>query len=254
MLNSPISITAGLSVGVFLLVIVWVAARGNEIAVPISAAQTQTSAPEGTSMPQTTAVASATSSDLSDFAPQVVGLLASQYAQMQKNGTYTPEAAAAVAQQIAPSIKAPIVYKTFSIADIQTTPDTSYARMQQYQKDLRAALAPLAKNTTPEISIFSAYTQTGDTKYLDQLRTVAQEYQASVSAAATLQVPQDALAYHIGILNAMGEFGGALSALAQNASDPITTMGLLNTYNDAEADMVSSFNGFASYVQHHSKS
>ncbi len=172
---------------------------------------------------------------------------------MQKDGTYTPEAAAAAAAQLAPSVKAPLSYKTYVITDIQTTPDTSYARMQQYQKDLRVALTPLAKNTTPEISLYSAYIQTSNTKYLDQLRTVAQEYQDSVSAAATVQVPQDAVPYHLGILNAMSEFGAVLLALTKN-SDPLTTMALLNNYNDAEQNMVVSFNAFASYVQHHSKS
>lgn len=191
--------------------------------------------------------------DLSNFAPAVVGTLAAQYAAMQQKGTYTPEAGAAVALQLAPSLKAPLSYKTFSIIDITTVNDASYARMQRYQTDLRAALAPLSKNTTPEISLFSDYVQSKDPKYLDELRTVAQEYADAASAAAKVVVPQDAAGQHIGILNAMEEFSAVLKALADNSGDPITTIALLQTYNDAESNMVVSFNSFATYVAKHNK-
>lgn len=250
--TSPISITAALSLGVLVLVSAWSMTRQVDAGAPTPVAQTTAALGSGASLPQIGTATNVAPTDLSNFAPQVVGLLATEYAQMQKDGSYTPEAAAAAAQGIAPAIKAPVTYKTFSIADLKTTQDTSYAGMQRYQSELRSALAPLSKNTTPEISIFALYTQTGDQKYLDELRAVAGEYQNAASSAAAVEVPQDAVAYHIGILNAMEEFAATLSALAQNASDPITTMALLNTYNGAEADMVSSFDGFASYVQNHS--
>ena len=52
----------------------------------------------------------------------------------------------------------------------------------------------------------------------------------------------------------MGQFGAALEALADNADDPITSTVLLRSYNDAENNMISSFNNLAKYFVHHPQS
>ncbi len=249
-LASPIFITAGISVAALVLAFAWSATRQVQATgMPSAAASANPLATQS----QTPLFAAATSSDLSAFPAQVIGVLASQYAQLQQAGAYTPALAQTAASSIAPEVKAPVSYRTYTAADIKTTPDTSYARMQQYQADMKAALAPLGQNTTPEIAIVAAYNQTKDQKYLAQLAAVAQYYADSVRAASQVEVPQDAVAYHVAILNAMGEFGATLSALAQNSSDPLTSMALLNTYNGAEADMVSAFDRFADYVKNHPK-
>ncbi len=189
--------------------------------------------------------------NLADIGPQVVGALATQYAALAQKGAYTPEAGAAVAEQLAPFVKAPVVSKKFSVADITLTNDTSYARMQKYQSDMRTALTPLSKHTTPEIAIVSAYIQTKDAQYAEQLRTLAIAYNTAVQKLAAIVVPSDASAQHIDILNAMGKFSAVLSAVAENASDPIVAMALLQTYNDAEAAMIVSFNSLALYISQH---
>ena len=258
-LASPIALTATACVALLLGVIVW-NVRSNAMVASNAAPVAQTIA-VGRENPVASNVASnatefdaAASNDLSNFAPQVVGTLAARYATLQQSGTYTPEKGAAAAAELVPSLKAPISYKRFSISDITIVQDASYARMQKYQVDLRAALAPLSKNTTPEISLFSAYVQSKDSHYLDELRLAAQAYADAVSATAQVAVPQDAAAQHIGILNAMGEFANTLKALADNADDPITVIALLQTYNDSESSMVVSFNTFASYIANHQKS
>jgi len=249
----PISLTAGLCVAVLLTAIAWSATRQISASNAPGAAETTALPAAGSDAAQNSAAADATSTDLSGFAPAVVGELAGMYSALQQKGAYTPETGAAAASQLAPLLKAPLSYKTFTILDIPIVHDTSYARLQKYQADLRAALAPLSEQTTPEIAVFSAYVQTGDSKYLDQLRSAAQKYADAAGAAAKVIVPQDAVAEHIGILNTMEEFSADLRALADNAQDPITTIALLQTYNDAESDMIVSFNSFASYVADHSK-
>lgn len=256
---SPISLTAFACVAVLVAVIGWsIASNATVTSDPVQQATlaeiyagNEQSAPFAENMlPSGTA----SSYNISDIGPQVVGTLAAQYAALQQKGAYTPEVGAAVATQLAPSLKAPVSYKTFSIIDISTVSDTSHARMEKYQSDLLAALAPLSQNTTPEISIFSAYTQTKDPKYLAELRAVAQYYTDATTASAKVIVPQDAIAQHIAILNAMGQFSATLKGLADNADDPIAVMALLSTYNDAELGMVISFNAFASYVTNHARS
>lgn len=194
-----------------------------------------------------------TSEDLSTIGPTLVAALASQYESLRAQGLYTSAVGEALAAQLAPTLKAPLFYKTFSSSDIKTTSDTSFARMQTYQKDIRAALAPLSKNTTPEIAIFSQYVQTNDARYLDEVRRVAGYYKEAVLRAALVTAPQDASDEHVAILNAMQAFSAVLEALAEYAHDPIAVMALLQTYNDAERDMVVSFNSFASYIGGHTK-
>ncbi|HEY4516974.1 MAG TPA: hypothetical protein VJG64_03435 [Candidatus Paceibacterota bacterium] len=249
---TPITLTATLAVVVLFGVIVWNLTSNAVVASnPIPIAQTVASAQEN---PTASNAVALDANDLSNFAPQVIGELAAQYAALQENGTYTKETGAAVAAQLAPSLKAPLSYKTFSILDISIVEDVSPARIQRYQADLRAALAPLSKNTTPEIAIFSAYVQTGETKYLDQLRSAAGDYERAARAASKVAVPSDAIAQHIGVLNAMEQFSATLKALADNPEDPITVIALLQTYNDAERDMVVALNTFASYIAAHQKS
>lgn len=251
-----ISLTASICVVILLLVIAWNATRQTSVVrsvaeVPDAASENTPS--DGSLPPVLSEQNAAASSDLAGLGVQVVGVLAAQYADLKQKGAYTPEIGAAVATQLAPSVKAPVSYRSFSVSDIATTQDSSYARMQKYQRDLKTALAPLSKNTTPEIAIFSQYVQTKDQKYFDQLKNIAQAYADAASAAAQVTVPRDALAKHVAILNAMAEFSATLDALADNAGDAITTMALLQTYNQAESDMVVSFNSFASYVQDHPK-
>jgi hypothetical protein len=125
--------------------------------------------------------------------------------------------------------------------------------MMSYRNNLKDALAPLTTVKEMELGIFAHYTQTQDPQYLDQLRSIATKYETAASSSARLTVPSDAASLHAGVLNAMGEFGATLEALADNASDPITVVALLRTYRDAEDNMIASFNALAMYYSHHPK-
>lgn len=253
---TPILRTAALAVFALVFAVLWSMQPERVAEAPAQGAAVR--APQSSLAAAATVQGADTSAavpaDLSDFGPQVVGLLASQYAQLQAQNAYTPENGAAAAQQLVPLVQAPVSYRTYTIADLSIDADTSFARMQRYQADLRAALAPLSTNTTPEIGLFSQYVQTGDTSYLQQLLAVAQAYQDSATAGAKISVPKDALAVHLGALNAMSQFGAVLAALGNNSKDPITTMALLQSYNDAEQNMVNSFDALASYVNDHTRS
>ena len=187
--------------------------------------------------------------DPSSLAPAVVDAIAQDYTILKQQGLYSTTTGQAVAAQIAASIRAPVSYKPYSAADLSVTADISHARVARYQTDLKRALSPLAGNTTPEISLFSDYMQSKDPKYLAQLRSVASDYDAAILAAANVQVPQNAVQVHVGILNAMQEFSATLAALAGTADDPVAAMAMLGTYNSAEHSMVVSFNAFAGFIQ-----
>ncbi len=253
---SPILLTAALSVCLLLAAILWGATRQMNVASSTApAAQVDTTPQDNAAVASLATAQNATrSSDISSFGPQVVGILAAEYSDLQRRGAYTPQAAAALATQLAPAIKAPLSYKVFSIADISTTNDTSYQGMQAYQKALQDSMSPLKNNLQPEIKVLALYVQTSDPKYLTQLRSTAQEYAQAAQNASKLKVPSDAAVYHVGILNAMGEFSAVLKGLADNTADPITELALLNTMTDVQKDMMNSFNTLGDYFSQHSKS
>jgi len=190
---------------------------------------------------------SSATSSVADIGPNVMGQLVANYIAAQQGGTYTPESGKQMAASMAPYIKAQVPYTPYTIAQVPTVDDLSYARMLKYRSDMQVALQPLLKNTQPELNIIAQYADTKDPSYLAQLRTVASNYTKAAQNASQIQVPQDAASAHLGTLNAMQEFAAVLNAFADNAEDPITSMALLRAYNQAEQGMFTSFNTLAQY-------
>ena len=193
---------------------------------------------------------SATTSDpISSIGDAVLNNLLGAYVDMQQSGTYTADEGKKVAESIAPAVRAPVAYIAYQTSDLKTDPDMSYQRMLTYRSDLRDALAPLLKNTQPEYEIFALYVSTKDPAYLAQLKSVAQNYRGAQVATARVVVPRDAVPYHIAIVNAMGEFASTLDALATHADDPFAVAALLRTYNEGEANILTSFNSLTTYYK-----
>lgn len=191
--------------------------------------------------------ATSSSDTLAMIGPIVTAQLLGQYAGLQDSGTYSSTTATNVASSIAANVRAIVTYKTYATTDLSTDSNVSYERMLQYRSDLRAALEPLLKNTSPELELYGKYVETSDPRYLTQLSAAADNYQAAADAAAKMTVPRDAVNYHIAILNAMDEFAAVLKSMATHTNDPITNAALLRAYDQAEQDMFNSFNDLSSY-------
>lgn len=248
---SAIGVTAMLSV--FILV----SATGWQIRETVTDKNVQTSyVATDTAKDARTAGVSATSPALSlpntgesELGVSILDELVSKYISLQEGGVYTEEAGQKVAEQMAATLKPEVAYTPYTASDIATDPDTTYARMLTYRRDLQSSLTPLLKSTQPEFEIFAYYIDTKDEKYLLRLREVAQDYRDAVSASARIRVPKDAVAEHIAILNALEQFAATLDAMTANASDPFASVALLRTYNEAEAEVFSSFNALAIYYK-----
>jgi hypothetical protein len=179
----------------------------------------------------------------------VADALASEYATMEADGTYSTSSAAAQAQQLGASIKADVTYKTYSPSAIKTSSDTSYTGMLAYRAALQTSLEPLMKSTTPELDMLTNYVETNDPTYLTQLEQAADTYKLAAQESASIVVPADAVSVQIGILDAMQEFGATLDQMSASAKDPFAEAALLNTYMQAQSDMFSSFNDLYSYYK-----
>ena len=187
--------------------------------------------------------------DPSQISDNAVNTLAADYAIMKQNGTYTASSAAQVAQQLGANLRADVTYKPYAASDIMTDPDTSYAGMLRYRSALQASLAPLLKDTGPELDMLTQYVQTKDPSYLTKLRQAANNYKLAAAGTAQVDAPQDAVKVQLGILNAMQAFSATLSQMAASADDSFVEATLLNTYMQAQQDMFSSFNDLYTYYK-----
>lgn len=179
--------------------------------------------------------------------PVVVAQILGQYAGLVETGAYTPEKGAAVAESIAPYVRAAISYKTYAAEDVRMDADTSYERMLRYRADLRDALAPLLKNTQSEFELYAKYIETSDASYLAALSAAALNYREAASNTAAMVIPRDALNYHLDILNAMELFAATLEEMSDETADPFASAALLRSYNSAEQEMFVSFDSLSNY-------
>ena len=260
-----ISKTAGVSVAALILVVGWLAFSNSSAkyvrSEQPSGAVVAASAPDAAAFDAadlSSIAASAnmevTAEDLSMIGPSVVGALVSQYQSLKESGAYSREAAAAAAEQLGESAYVPVPYKKYTSKDIHTSTDNSYAAMLKYRASLKNALAPMAELENFELGTFAKYSATKDPAYLAELRSTVATYTSSTKAAEKLVVPEGAAQLHANILNAMGQFASVLEGLTDNADNPITTLVLLRTYNEAESSMLTSFNNLAMYFAHHPQS
>ncbi len=191
--------------------------------------------------------ATSSNAEIAQLGPSVIEALASNYFAMKAQGTYTPEGAQQVGSTLATQMRAQVQYPGISPNAIKTDPDTSYKRMLAYRADLHDSLAPLLKNTRPELDYYDMYMQTNDPAYLTQLTNASQNYKDAVALTSKVVVPQDALAIHVDILNALQEFSTVLDVMVANAGDPITSAALLQNYNQGESDVRSAFAALIAY-------
>ena len=250
---TPLFIVAAISVVALLGVIIYRISTSAPVAPLAASGSTQQPSGPAPVVPNYTASAAASEASaqdpISQIGTKVIDRLSSDYTDLQQLGIYSSSTVQAAANDALTLMQAPISYPTFSAGEIQTTADTSYARMLAYRSDLQTSLAPLLKNSQAEYEIFASYVQTNDPSYLTKLQAAAQNYFAAASSTAQVVVPADAVPYHVAILNAMEEFGSTLDAMAAHANDPFAAAALLRAYNQAESDMLNSFNALATYYK-----
>ncbi len=181
--------------------------------------------------------------------PSVLAQIVGEYNGLQMTGEFNAATAEAAAARIAPNVYANVTYKRYALGDIKTDPDASHARMLAYRADLQTALQPLLNNQRAEYEIYGSYLATGDIGHLRTLEGVAKNYSDAASAAAKLTVPADIALTHVTLLNALAQFSATLDDMVAYAEDPIASMALLRTYNDAEYAVVSTFDKLAQYAR-----
>lgn len=247
---SPILLTAVISIAVFLAIAGWQiqsAVQQKRLATTFVATSATVESPEEKSAPSD--LETIAKPAFSPVGESVIGQMVGVYNSLAENGGYTPTKGEEAAKSIASNLVADIPYKKHSGAEIRVDADTSFARTEQYGDELRAALAPLRKNTQPEFEIFAYYVETKDISQLVLLQRAAEDYRAAARAAAAILVPFDIVVHHVDLINSLEKFASTLDALAVHADDPFAVVAVLRAYNQAENDIMTASTLLAKYYQ-----
>jgi len=190
---------------------------------------------------------SSTKEEVAHLGPNIASQIIMNYAVMQGDGTYTPESAARMGQQMAAAAQIRVEHPIYEASALATTPDISSVRVERYKQDIGEAFKPLAAHTRPEFEPLALYVETKDTAHLDELRMIAGAYRTAATQAAGLVVPADVASIHAATLNAMQAYAAVIEALADNADNPITTAALLVSFNNAENELRAALGAYGPY-------
>lgn len=102
-----------------------------------------------------------------------------------------------------------------------------------------------SENTTyfekSEILYFSDYIIRGDTVALSHVRTIAESYGKIAYAFVHTPVPEEAVAAHVRMANAMARMSDVIGDMGQVDTDPMLGLVGLNSYDEAVAELSFSF-------------
>jgi hypothetical protein len=237
------------AVVILVAVIVWSIFRTPTSSIEVNAGNQMQGGTTGTQSTSSALIASTT-----PVGEQVMNQLVASYSALKNSGAYSSSTAVAIATNIGNTIQPSVTYKSATYTDIHTSNDTSYTKMLAYRTALQTALKPLLANTQSEVGLFSLYTQTQDSTYLQQLKDAADNYSLAASNTLAIAVPSDAATEDIGIINAMREFAATLHLMIAQAQDPIGSAATLRAYTQAQNDMVASFDAIGQYIARKSAS
>lgn len=172
--------------------------------------------------------------------------LISQYLFLKNSESYTAERGTGLGESLAQNLRVPVAYTPIEWASLSVIPDAKGAA-GRYQIALKKAIEPLASLDEPEFVIYARYVDSRDARYLSLLRERAVVYRGVANAIAATKVPESIAEDHLALANALAYFGTVLESMATYAQDPIASLSLLRTYNDAERYVGETFDAVAQH-------
>ena len=200
----------------------------------------------------TIATSSASSTISSDPASKIGGAIAQSlvngYLSLKESDSYTPSRGEQLAGTIATNIHVSGIAKVHTSDELTIDQDDSEKRVLEYRSDMRAATAVLVDlEAEPEFSLFARFIATGDSAWLDKLSEATKNYRTAEENMLKVSVPASAAETHLRVVNATAKFAETLERLVRFANDPLATMALLRTYNEAEREFLLAFDALAKY-------
>jgi hypothetical protein len=126
---------------------------------------------------------------------------------------------------------------TFSVRDVELSPDTGASALVAYAARAETALRGNAVPADrPDLDYFVAAVERGDTDSIEKLADISEGYEAVGSALIAVPVPQEAAIVHIALANALIRLGAATGDLAALTNDPVRALLGLGGYQRYELE------------------
>lgn len=166
--------------------------------------------------------------------------LLTQYLGASNNGTQSVLDPAGLGSDIADQVpEIDVEYKTVLVSDLRIVAETP-ANHASYVSNYDDAVKPLASLSEPEISLYSRFIS-GDKEAGGALLDTAEIYEQVADTLKKMSVPNEGAAKHLGATNALGYYAATLKAMYSQVDDPVASLLLLRSYNEAEQYMFDSF-------------
>jgi hypothetical protein len=190
----------------------------------------------------------ATSSDPVAYVGDILATeLLRGYSTMKETDTYSVEAARAFGTTLGTNVLPESLHTPIDPAAIRTDEDVSRDRVLSYRADMREAMSVLISDSPPEFVLFAEYLESGNAERLRAIEASAERYRAASAALQNVIVPKDALEYHVRAVNALEAYANTLDRLVLFSAQPLSSLALLRTYNEAERELLFAFDVLAQY-------
>lgn len=197
-------------------------------------------------------VGSGTSGDTLPTATDAVGeRLIQQYLFLKESQSYTDERGERLGTSLAENIYVPTPFVPYTQAELRTIGGQTKEDVAAYRTSLQDVMEPFLTMQTPEVVLYAQFIDSKDPGALIPVRERALIYKQVAKHMMDMTVPSDAVTIHIETANALAFFGTVLEYLVQYAQDPIASLSLLKTYNDAERYVFTTFSALSTYYNTH---
>ena len=193
-------------------------------------------------------VATTSPSDpLSTIGADIAQILYGGYLSLKQYGEYSPSRGEQLGTTVASNLRAPIIFTPHVAQELSLDTDTSKERVLTYRSHMRDATASMITDEGPEFELFARYLSTKDASWLGKLQIAAARYREAEAAMLALTIPKDAAPEHLRVINAVGGYASTLERLSVFGDDALASAALLRTYNEAEQELLMSFDMLAQY-------
>jgi len=190
----------------------------------------------------------ATSSDPVAYVGDILATeLLRGYGAMKEADTFTVDAARSFGTTLGTNVLPEPLHTPIDPSGLRTDADTSRERVLSYRADMREAMSVLITETPPELVLFAEYLESGNAEKLRAIEAAAERYRRASSALQKIVIPKDALDYHVRAVNALEAYANTLDRLVLFSAQPLPSLALLRTYNEAERELLFAFDVLAQY-------
>ena len=161
--------------------------------------------------------------------------LFSTVAALSQSGEIDDNTVAQITDSLASQIQNPVQRKVYTMADLKVTQDNSTQAFQKYSDDTDKIFIgryPFDEKVADILQRFSEGGEDGDAAVLSELDPIIKNLKEMVDGMTTVNVPSEISNFHLAITNNLEKVFENLSDIRTLDSDPVLSMGAINTYPD----------------------